>query len=254
MIASIMMVTYNRLDLTKQTLDGLFKTTDYPYNLIIVDNGSSDGTIKYLNNILYDKMKQYNFFKGYSILPNKENKGIAVGRNICLLEAVTKYDSNWFVTFDNDVLVPSGWLIEAIDILKANKQYASIGVNMENTTYPIVTLNGKEFQNKSQGNLGTACMIFNKSLHKMLGYFNYLDYGSYGEEDSDWGMRTRVIGFKLGYIKENGTHLGEGPIDTGAYREFKTKSHRNNLAKFNANCRAYYNHTKPLYIDFDGNV
>ena len=50
MTATIMMVTYNRLDLTKKTLEGLFKVTKYPFNLVVVDNASKDGTVEYLNN------------------------------------------------------------------------------------------------------------------------------------------------------------------------------------------------------------
>ena len=251
MTVSIMIVTYNRLDLTKRTLENLFKVTKYPYNLIFVDNGSSDGTIGFLDKTLYGKMEQFDSFKDYSIIANRKNRGIAIGRNHGLAEAVKKYNSEWFATLDNDVLVPEGWLTECVEILKDNKQYASIGVNMENVQYPIVNLNGKKFQNKPQGNLGTACMVFNKSLHQMLGFVNYKDYGKYGEEDADWGMRTRVIGFKLGYVKENGKHLGEGEHDKGEYREFKTASHKRNLAKFNANCRDYARRNKPLYINFD---
>ncbi|KKN72156.1 hypothetical protein LCGC14_0413680 [marine sediment metagenome] len=250
MTVSIMIVTYNRLSLTKQTLENLFKATKYPYNLIFVDNNSSDGTIGFLDKTLHGKMEQFNSFKDYSIISNRDNRGIAIGRNQGLAEAVTKYDSEWFATLDNDVWVPEGWLTECVEILQANRQYASIGANMENVKYPIVNLNGKEFQNKPQGNLGTACMVFNRSLHKMLGYFNYKDYGKYGEEDADWGMRIRVIGLKLGYIKENGKHLGEGQHDKGEYREFKTASHKRNLAKFNANCRDYARRIKPLYINF----
>ena len=39
-IATLMMVTYNRLELTKQTIDNIFKNTKHPYNLVIVDNGN----------------------------------------------------------------------------------------------------------------------------------------------------------------------------------------------------------------------
>ncbi len=63
-------------------------------------------------------------------------------------------------------------------------------------------------------------------------------------------MRIRVLGLKLGYIKENGKHLGEGEYDTGEYREFKNKWHAKNLALFNKNCGAYARKQKPLFIPF----
>jgi GT2 family glycosyltransferase len=251
MTATIMMVTYNRLDLTKEALESIFKNTKHPFNLVIVDNGSKDGTVEYLDKTLYQKTEEHEAFLDYSIIANRENLGIAIGRNLALYEAVHKYDTEWLATIDNDVDVPAGWLTDAIEIMKSNRQYASIGVNMEGRPYRIVNLNGKAFQDKPQGNLGTAAMVFNRSLQKMLGFFNYQDYGLYGEEDADWGMRTRVLGFKLGYVQSMGKHLGEGERDQGEYREFKTESHRRNLAKFNQNVREYMARRKPIFISFE---
>lgn len=249
MTASIMMVTYNRLELTKETIQNIFNNTKYPYNLVVVDNGSTDDTIEWLLS-LSNATDTIDALKNITIYPNQENKGIAIGRNQTLaLASVT--DTDWFVTMDNDVWVPEGWLTKCIDVLKVNRQYGGIGVNMENTVYPIVKKAGQVFQDKPRGNLGTACMVFNRSLHKMLGFFNYRDYKFYAHEDADWGMRTRVLGLKLGYIQEMGKHLGEGEYDAGEYREFKNKWHAQNLSKFNTNCGEYARRTKSLYIDFN---
>jgi GT2 family glycosyltransferase len=249
--AAIMMVTYNRLELTKEAVACVLENTQYPFYLCIVDNGSEDGTKEWLQDKLRNIVRSgpSRSCKGILLKLNDDNRGIAIGRNQGLVLA-DDTDATWLATMDNDVWVPKGWLTESIEIMKANRGYASIGVNMENVGYPVVTLNDKTFQTKPQGNLGTACMVFNKSLHKMLGYFNHKDYGKYGEEDADWGMRTRVVGFKLGYIVENGRHLGEGERDVGEYREFKTASHKRNLAKFNQNCRDYANKRKSLHISF----
>jgi len=251
MTATLMMVTYNRLELTKKAVRCILENTQHPFHLCIVDNGSEDGTKEWLQNKLLGIVRwgRFSNCKSIHFKLNDENRGIAIGRNQGLVLA-DNTDATWLATIDNDVWVPKGWLTECIEVMKANRGYASIGVNMENKGYPLVTLNDKTFQTKPQGNLGTACMVFNKSLHKMLGYFNHKDYGKYGEEDADWGMRTRVVGFKLGYITENGKHIGEGDLDVGEYREFKTASHARNLPKFNENCRAYANRLKPIYIDF----
>jgi glycosyltransferase involved in cell wall biosynthesis len=236
---SIMMVTYNRLELTKKTLECILNNTITPYELIIVDNGSTDGTEDYLN-----ELPKSNNFK---IQLNRENKGIAIGRN----QGLKLSEGEWLSTIDNDVLVPYNWLGQCIDILKHNPKYGMIGVNFEGVNYPIVNLNGYEFQNKQQGNLGTACTVFNRKFHKMLGFFNTEYPGNkYGMEDSDFGMRARVIGYNLGYLKENGTHLGEGEFDKGEYREFKTESHNKNLKTFQENCRLYFQGKKPVYIPY----
>jgi len=178
-----------------------------------------------------------------------ENKGIAIGRNIALKKANDEFKTKWYCTIDNDVHMPWRWLEECVNILEVNKSIGAMGVNFEDTTFPLVKKGGFEFQEKPQGNLGTACMVFRKQLHQMIGYFN-TEYGQYGEEDADFGMRARVAGFKMGYLAENGVHLGADEEDTGEYREFKTKQHTDNLALFKANCGKYYRLEKAIHIPY----
>jgi glycosyltransferase involved in cell wall biosynthesis len=65
------MVTYNRLELTKQALASYFETTTGPFSLTVVDNGSSDGTEDFLRECLdwYDLealMLHENKYPGYA--------------------------------------------------------------------------------------------------------------------------------------------------------------------------------------------
>lgn len=240
MTTAIMFVTYNRLELTKQTIAGLEKTIHMPVHLIIIDNGSTDGTAEYLQEL---SIKNPHFKDTFIF--NEENKGIAYARNQALLIA---NHAKWLCTIDNDVHMPDNWLQTCIDILTANPTFASVGVNMEGAPYPLETHNGFTFQVKPAGNLGTACMVFNVSLHKMLGFFNYKDYGTYSCDDADFGARIRALGLKLGYILEMGTHLGDNEV--GEYREWKTSMHKKTLATFKQNCSDYFNRKKTLYIPF----
>ena len=239
---SIMLVTYNRLELTKQTFENLFATTKIPFRLIIVDNGSVDGTINWLKGLQKPALCET-----LDLILNNENKGIAIGRNQALKKA-DEYNDEWLCTLDNDVLLPNNALQECIEIIEANPKF-SIGVNFENVKFPLITRNGKTFQYKKEGNAGTACVVFARKLHKLLGFFN-TEYGRYGEEDSDWGMRSRVVGYEIGYISRMGNHIGSGENDVGEYREFKTASHQANLAKFQQNCVLYYQGKKSFFIPF----
>src|SRR5271157_5228045 len=104
MTASIMMVTYNRLELTKRMLDNLFTNTTSPYRLIIVDNGSTDGTAEWLKQL----KPASSFCQDYHSRFNEKNLGIATGRNRCLLVA-DHYQDDLLATVDNDVEFPKDW-------------------------------------------------------------------------------------------------------------------------------------------------
>ena len=78
-------ITYNRLDLTKRTIDSFYSKTNVDYHLFI-DNGSTDGTQEYLkqfDHILLDK-----------------NYGIAYALVIAV-ENLTEYD--YILKLDNDI-------------------------------------------------------------------------------------------------------------------------------------------------------
>ncbi len=250
----LMMVTYDRLDLTKKTIDLLLKSTKNPFSLVIVDNGSSDGTVEYLKkfkgeSLIISDSREHGPLKHVDLILLPENKGIAVGRNLALKKA-DELKPIFYCTIDNDVQMPDGWLESAIKILEANKNYGAIGVNFEPKPYPLVTLNGCVFQDKPAGNLGTAAMVFRRQLHQMIGFFSTEYSQFYGMEDSDLGIRARVAGFKLGYIEKMGIHLGEDNNEDNEYRRLKTKQHDAFVDVFKMNCGLYMNHKKPIYIPF----
>jgi GT2 family glycosyltransferase len=245
MTTSIMLVTYNRINFTQRMMESFFKNTTSPYHLIIVDNGSTDETVHHLED-LYRKT-DIPACQGMKIQFNEKNMGIAIGRNQCL-KIASQFNDDYLSTLDNDIEFPANWLEDCLDIIKANPSFA-IGMNMEGVSYPMHTINGKTFQVKPDGNLGTACTVFSKNLHKGIGYFT-TDMGLYAHEDADFFFRARMIGYKMGYLPQMGIHFGEGAEDTGPYREFKTKSSRDNLAKFQKNCYAYRSGSKPYFIKF----
>jgi GT2 family glycosyltransferase len=247
MTVSIMMVSYNRLELTKKTLESLFETTKCKYRLLIVDNGSTDGTLEYLKSL----EPPTKYCKNYDLLLNTENKGISIGRNQALLMA-NKYEDKYLATIDNDVIMPNGWLQKCMDIMAINPNY-SIGVNFESIKYPLITLKNKTFQFKDKGNLGTAGMVFPRTLHNIIGFFR--DYNlKYSCEDSNWSFRGRMAGYQFGYLEEMGIHIGEGEADTGEYRIFKDECHKQALKPFQQDCYDYMAKRKPIYIPFEYDI
>ncbi len=234
---SLMMITWNRLDFTKKTMEFINNTVSEDANLIIVDNGSTDGTVEYLKGL-----QRNNLYLHF----NDANRGIAIGRNQAL-KIANEIGTDWYCTIDNDVELYDGWLGEAIEILKACPRFGMIGINYEGDDYPIKTINGKDFQVKPEGNLGTACIVFRKEVPNALGYF-CTEYGIYGGEDADYCMRTRVIGYQLGYLKKSAFSFGCWDDDN--YKAYKSNKTRQIVPQFRENVNAYYSHKKPVRYEF----
>ncbi len=109
-LTSIVIVTHNQLEYTRQCLDSIRPMTDEPYELIVVDNGSTDGTVEYLQGFADVRPILNRFNCGF---PAAVNQGMAVatGRQILLL--------------NNDVIVTTGWLCR---LLRALERDPSIGL------------------------------------------------------------------------------------------------------------------------------
>ena len=80
---SVVIVNYQTFDLTKNTINSILEY-DYPfsYEILVVDNASSDDSLS--------KLKDY--FKGkVKFIASAENKGFAAGNNQALAIAKGKY-------------------------------------------------------------------------------------------------------------------------------------------------------------------
>jgi len=114
---SIVVVTYNNLDLTRQCLESLYARTEWPnFEVIVVDNASSDATPDYLREAAtsYPELK---------LFLNPENVGFARACNAGLREASGEY----FVLLNNDTVLTRGWLTSLIRHLHADSRIGMIG-------------------------------------------------------------------------------------------------------------------------------
>ncbi len=112
-LTSIVIVTHNQLEYTRQCLDSIRQLTDEPYELIVVDNGSTDGTVEYLRalpdvRVIANRRRTAGF-------PAAVNQGIAVaaGRQVLLL--------------NNDVVVTTGWLGRMLRALHSDPKIGLVG-------------------------------------------------------------------------------------------------------------------------------
>jgi GT2 family glycosyltransferase len=106
-MTSILLPCWNALELTKICLRQVLRWTTLPYELILVDNGSSDGTAEWLSTLERRlKRRRLQALEGLRIIRNKVNRGYPVAMNQALALARGKH-----VVFGNcDAAVTPLWL------------------------------------------------------------------------------------------------------------------------------------------------
>ncbi len=117
-LVGIVMFTYDRLDYTKTALAKLMENTEYPFNLHIIDNHSTDGTVEWL------RMVRHRYPSIRSITFNPENRGLPGPTN----EFWRRVNADLVGKVDNDVIVPKGWLYRLVDAHLKASGAAIIGV------------------------------------------------------------------------------------------------------------------------------
>ena len=112
---SVIVITYKRLEVLKETINSLLLEQNDFEELILVDNCSQDGTLEY-GQQLEIKQKKVKFYS----LP--ENGGVAAGRNFAVQQAL----GDILVFIDDDAVFNSqGYLPE---IEKKFEQNENLGI------------------------------------------------------------------------------------------------------------------------------
>lgn len=100
---TIVVLSLERIHLTQRTINSIYSNTDYPFNVLVFDNGSSPSTISELRILAAD-------YDNLQVYYNSTNLGVAGGRN----QALSMVKSEYVVSFDNDILCHPGWLRETM--------------------------------------------------------------------------------------------------------------------------------------------
>lgn len=215
-MTSIIVVTWNNLEYTKQCIQYLSEYTDKPYELIIVDNASSDKTVEWLESL---KQKEKNRVE-LKIIKNKKNEGFAKAVNQGL--KVSSEDSKYIFLLNNDLLVSEFWLSTLINHLETlpnagavsgmgraiggKHDYAAIYGQLPYEDVKDFIEFARKVKNENEGNfteaktLSGSCMLIRANIFKELGG---LDEGcKMGADDCDISIQLRIRGFRL-YVAED---------------------------------------------------
>lgn len=197
---NITMVTFNRLDFTKRSIESVAPTAGYPYELTVVDNASSDGTRDYLR-------AQRDAGVIHRLILNEANRGVAFAAN----QGWEAGGKAHYLKIDNDIVFQhEGWLANLVVACDRLPDVGTIGYNFEARGYPSVEIAGIRIRPK-RGNIGGACVMIPERVHRLVGYWCE-DYFPYSEEDADLYFRTKYLGLRAYYMEDEdvGLHLPEG--------------------------------------------
>lgn len=220
---SFIIVNYNGIQHLKECFDTL-KKLEYPkekIQCIMVDNGSTDGSIQFVEqNYPYVDIIKNDSNEGFA-KPNNDAAKIANGDYLALINNDMKLDKNWlndmFNTLrecnsDDYVCIGSkilNWNGTKLDFAGGSVNFAGYGYQFD---YGIDIVEADKKYNKDTDILfacGGALIIDRKVFLKVGGFDE--DYFAY-YEDVDLGWRLWILGYKVKlctkakcYHKHNGT-------------------------------------------------
>ncbi|THF79877.1 glycosyltransferase [Cohnella fermenti] len=195
-LVSIIILTCNESDLTRECVRSIADHTPEDYELVFVDNGSTDGTVAYLRTIPDAKL-----------ILNRSNRGFAAGCN----QGIVAASGTYICLLNNDTVVSDGWLTRMLAWFEKNPR---IGIVGPRTNYaagsqrvdavPYRTMDemrefAKEWAGEHAGDgfypyrLIGFCMVMHRSLIDRVGGLDETFYpGTY--EDDDLCLRARING------------------------------------------------------------
>ena len=195
----IVVLNYNGKDVIKRCLTSVFKI-DYPnFEVVFVDNNSTDGSLE---------LAKGNFSKA-NFIKNEENLGYASGNNIGIrfsLERMAEY----VLVLNNDTEVEKDFLTKLVETAEEDEKIGIISpVILDGNTKQVWFSGGRinwmrmktEHVQENQGeshyesDFITGCsMLVKASVFEKIGLFDE-DFFLYWE-DADFSLRSKKAGFK----------------------------------------------------------
>lgn len=206
---SIVILTYNNLEYNKLCLESIRKYAERgTYEIIVVDNHSTDGTVEWLKTQ-----------KNLKLILNDENLGFPKGCNQGI-EAAKK--DNDILLLNNDVVVTPNWLKNLKKCLYSSYDIGAAG-SVTNScsnyqTIPASYTNLDEMFSFAASNntsneslweerlrLVGFCMLIKNEIVKKVGILDEI-FTPGNFEDDDYSFRIREAGYRLMLCKDSFIH------------------------------------------------
>lgn len=233
-LTSIIILTYNQLAYTKLCIESIRKfTPKNSYEIIVVDNNSSDDTVEWLK-------KQKDIIGIY----NKENRGFPGGCNQGM--KIARGDN--ILLLNNDTIVTPNWLNNMQKALYRDDNIGIVSaITNECSNYQQIEVDYHDFESMIEFSkkinisnelawdqrvkLVGYCFMIRKELIDKIGL---LDEGFFpgNYEDDDYSIRSICAGYKNILCKDVFIHHFRS-VSFNSLPETFSQSMTNNLARFN---------------------
>jgi GT2 family glycosyltransferase len=250
-------VENKRTNFTLRTLESLYETVDFgKHRLVIIDNGSCELTKEILQNFKV-RMRTWREVN-VRIITNAINIGTAAAINQGLK---LRSPEEYAVKMDNDVVFnKANWIEEMHETMMREPEFGILGLKRRDCTESIYSIDtnlrskiievkrnhgDKWYYIEECKHVMGTCTMLSPALLCQIGYF--FQHGLYGFDDSLLCARSKVAGFRNGFLV--GVDIEH--IDPGGdeYTEWKSNEARKNLNAFVAEVQAYESGAKTIYYN-----
>ena len=213
-LTSIVILNYNLRVYTQNLIESIRKfTIPNTYEIIVIDNGSTDDSLAYLQTQ-----------SDVNLIVNKQNKGFPKGCN----QGMEIAQGDEILLLNNDTIVTPNWLTNLRTALYSADNIGAVGpvtnacsnmqqidIPYENTLSPHIMTDIERFachHNHSAPQkwykwmtLVGFCMLIKREVYKKIGKLDEIfSPGNY--EDDDYSLRIRQAGYELLLCKDTFIH------------------------------------------------
>jgi GT2 family glycosyltransferase/glycosyltransferase involved in cell wall biosynthesis/thioredoxin-like negative regulator of GroEL len=263
-LISIIILYYNKSEMTKQCLKTLFGNTDYPnYEVIVLDNASVDDTAE----IMLSYGKKIKFIRA------EKNLGFVGGNNF----ATDFANGDFLVFLNNDTEPQKGWLKNLYSTFEYYKDAGAAGSMLIYPNGKLQEAGGVIFNDATGWNYGRgddpknskysycrevdycsgAALMIRKSLFEEIGRFDNRFAPAY-YEDTDLCFSVRKFGYKVYFnpfskvVHHEGATAGTD-LNSG-FKRFQVVNHPKFVEKWKEElAKQYPNNSKLRYKFSDRN-
>jgi GT2 family glycosyltransferase/acetyltransferase-like isoleucine patch superfamily enzyme/2-polyprenyl-3-methyl-5-hydroxy-6-metoxy-1,4-benzoquinol methylase/Flp pilus assembly protein TadD/glycosyltransferase involved in cell wall biosynthesis len=232
-LTSIIILTYNQLKHTKLCLQSIEEHTPQPHELILVDNGSTDGTLDYLQ-------EYANLHHNVRVIANKKNLGFAAGNN----QGLSVANGSYVLLLNNDTVVAEGWLARMLSVFERFSNVGIVGPVTNNISGPQqvkeATYNSLEemhpfAKQRSSAHIGETiesfrvvgfCLLAKREVIDRIGGLDE-QFGSGNFEDDDFCLRAAAAGYKARIAQDAFIHHTGSQTFKGAGINYQQSLERN---------------------------